>query len=638
MSDEEIDLLRSDYLRRTTRLKLVDTKIFKIPKAFSSDNSTYIVNDKKQENLLNNISLNNLKIYNKLNRFLNSKDYYKLNRVLNLLYAISIYKDESLNHGVVLTSFNINKDCNYVTDKEVENFVKYLDPNIKCFFVNSNNYDDMFKKANKCYCDNKKSLIFTTYANLSTGQNLSFQLDVDDLGNLQSTDRNNNTTFIEPNGEGIGDFTKVDIDFLYLSDITNVGIRDVDCFQSSSRKENLQNRVKYIYQIERADCLGAYFNVEEKEKDLGRLSIFNSNKHKSSYNKLDWSWEIYRATDQSVGRSSRNARSHDKRVICAMDSLIDPNLYKNVIREDLVSREVDTLLSFSTSNKHIINMPIMGGIDIKSKKFEDYIEKLAVDIRLNPNSSNIAEFEDLRSKNLLFPFYKTEDEISNISLKDDIFFNVKSACRNIYVDSSDKHFDTKDDNKKYITIGPDANFIKDLLTNSLIRNILFEENIKVPKNFEEFKLFPVKSFFINVTKGFWGEFFGERVLNKYLSFEIEDLEEDIYEIADSKIVTDDKVIFLDYKNFSSRNLQDYNDSKFLKKKALNKIDLIRKRINTYDNKEIYFCYLNLYSDSDSTRVIDLGENIYDLGSLFYRDRYNGVIYSGVDKKIRGILC
>lgn len=640
LSDEEIDLLKTDYLNRTTRLNRVDTKIFKIPEAYKNDSKKpdkklrYILSDKSQEDLMRELSLTNLKIYDTLNDFLNQgkKCEYALNRVLNLLYAIKIYSDEDLNHGVVLTSFNIDRPNKYISDNEIKEFVKYLDPNIKCFFADSKNYDNKFKEANLHYCKHKKSLIFTTYKNLSTGQNLSFDLSArDENGNVFERDFAN---LIEPNNDGIGDFTKVDIDFLYLSDITHLGIRDKDCFDEINYKERLKNRVKYIYQVERADSLGAFKDLSAKEKELEKLSKFSTEKYHSKYETMDKWFEIYRMVVQSVGRSFRNARSHPKRVICAMGEVIDADYYKSFIKEDLMLDEVDELLSYATYKNSFDISHIINGADIKDKDFDKYISDLAVDIRQNPNTNNISEFEEFRVKDLLFPFYKDSEDLPDIPNKGKAFCKISDESRAIFV-YDDKHYTIAPSNKS-LKISPDAFFIRDLCENTMVRDILKREGVRVPKDFETFLYFPVKSLFINVVKGFWGEFISEKVLcDKGII--VHTPQDIIYEIADGVIETNDKVIFIDYKNFSESELRDYNDSVKLKEKALDKIDLIKKRTNLYDNKEIYFCYLNVYDGGDYTRVIDMGENIYDLGSVFYKDRKSGVVYSNVDKKIREIL-
>lgn len=643
LSDEEIDFLKSDYLNRTTRLNLVDTKIFKIPEAYVKksknvslnnllDELIYVLPDKGQENLMRDLSIKNLKVYNKLNSFYNEGKEYELNRVLNLLYVIKIYKDEDLNHGVVLTSFNINRPNKYISDDDIKEFVKYLDPNIKCFFADSKNYDDKFKKANLHYCKHKKSLIFTSYKNLSTGQNLSFDLSFTDKGGtvFERDPRN----FIEPNNDGIGDFTKVDIDFLYLSDITHLGIRDKDCFEGKDYKERLKNRVKYIYQLERVDSLGGFKDLSAKEKELEKLSKFSSDTCKSKYEPMDKWFEIYRVVVQSVGRSFRNALSHPKRVICAMGEVIDADYYKSFIKEDLVSNEVDKLLSCAIHKNSLDISYLISEANMRDPAFDKYISDLAGDIRNNPNVNNISEFEEFRVKDLLFPFYKDGEDLPDIPNKEKAFCKTNKPSRAIFV-YNDKHYTVAPSNKS-LKISPDVFFIRDLCENSMVRDILKREGVRVPKDFETFSYFPVKSLFINVVKGLWGEFISEKVLcdKGIIVYTLQDV---IYEIADGVIETDNKVIFIDYKNFSESELRDYNDSVKLKEKALDKIDLIKKRTNLYDNKEIYFCYLNVYDGGDYTRVIDMGENIYDLGSVFYKDRKSGVVYSNVDKKIREIL-
>lgn len=297
---------------------------------------------------------------------------------------------------------------------------------------------------------------------------------------------------------------------------------------------------------------------------------------------------------------------------------------------------------------------ILYGEDQKSKYFENRINNLTKGKEKNIRNDKESRFEynSYRFPNniafALFPFInKNNKHLVSGKIKEMCFTrNLEKPLRNIYSDSlnkSQKHSTIKT-NKLYNTIGPDSYFIKDLLTCRNIQDILEKSNIRVPTYNETFDNLPLLSYFNNITKGVWGEFFLGKQLNTW-GYETKELEDDIFELFDSEIVSYqdyiDSKIYIDFKNY----LNTKRDVKEIIKRTYYKTDTIIDKYPELKDKKIIIFYLSLYNNRKNAintsghGLISANKNIkiYDLGFLYKKHRNKVILDYYIDDKINQFI-
>lgn len=666
-SDNEFNSLRKETIRKTNNYKNIDLRrcIIKSNKEVIKNNEAdiYFKSLEKDFNTELSIYVERLSLLKKRNEEVSY--YFEL--LKNIVYAFKIYIERNAQHGVFLTSFDIKDEGDgKIKQRYLKQIFEIITKregidNIKLYFTRASGYKDVFKEANKAYRENYRTIILTSYNNLSTGQNLSFKLDANEDGSLKDTERNNTTEFVKPNTHNIGDFTKVDADLIYLGDITGIGVRLSDIFDKNTGAINKTNRTKYIYQLERAYASGAIDTIFKKNMKIRSIGMSQkeleedrilANKYDNDIEKEE---EILRIIIQSIGRISRNCLNHKSKTIVAIDKIINEKLFYERKADSINLEEIKVLYDMNSYKQKQFNnllddaSCILAEGSKKARALDIYLEDIVKDIRENLEASDI--YDSFRSYKLFFPFFKDLEDIP-----EDLrcyFIKVPNPCRNIYASPlGDKKYihSTKKTRKANVTIGMDAPFIKDLLTNETVRETLRLADIDIPREFDKFNYFPCSTYFNNITKGYWCELIGGLYLiNKEI--EIKELEQPIKEAFDAKIEVEDKnrVIFIDYKNWSyfsgkidaTKDEKDQkNHTSYIVDHAKTKVELIKETIEDYKSKDIRVVYINLYDPREGARQIgieQISDCIYDARSIFYKDSNGLTQINPIEKEIEKLL-
>lgn len=618
LSDEENNTLDGEYDKKTNNYDKLDMKAYIIETNEKRKDKKYKTEaDKYFYEVRNSFSLSQEDHDNisKIANISSDDDNYMFERLKSMLYAFKIYLDRDSQHGLFLNTFNIND--NSVINKD---FIKSIFnniakergiKNIKTYFTNSKNYKDEFEKAEEDYNEGYRTIIVTSYNTLSTGQNTTFALTNENI---------NDRKYIKPNTYNIGNFDRVDADYVYLGPITHLGVR-------LSETDSGDLRLKYLLQNERAYAMGSI--TEDSRKINIKYATLNSKKKfVTSYeNEFEVYMEILRVIKQTIGRISRNSLKNPTITICASECNIDIAKFKEIEENNLNLKEVLCLFNECKEENIFDDIKLtIPGSDEKHKSFKKHIELIT-----KGNGKNIRNdeekrllYESYRTPSMLFPMFKDLKDVPSTLEK--YYIKTMKPLKNIYAAPMHNKYCPEHTIKKIrnqcIPIGLDSH-IFEISNIPFVKSILEEYEIKIPSKNETFQFFPPMSLFNNIVVGYWAEFIGDELLKKY-GFETKALDNIIYEFGDSEIITDkkDAIYIIDYKNWKEY-LGIEKASKInaeLRKKAERKIEKI-KNIEEYSDKQIYFFFINLYNKNNSGdnynyNKISKKYEIYDFKSLF----------------------
>lgn len=563
----------------------------------------------------------------KVNDFSNlqkdNNEYY-LDLFKKLVLSLKDYIELGGKAGVFLTTFDTTKSTAKVKDHEhIKKFfnavVKYLgyDENeFALYFANSQNYGRIFdKELTPAFNSGKRVLLFTSYANLATGEDLSIRLTNSDI----------DKELIEPSKDmRFVNHSLVDFNFVYLSNITRLGVTKSYDGSPISKEDEL----RYLLENQRG-----YSQNKISNEDLDyRLKEFLLKKRIFGYNALEKAWEVQRIIFQSVGRISRNSNKFKNIIIMADDDIVKnfnkpmtSALLTKAIKDDGSLKEIKSLYSEflkyvgydnDKKDKYVEDNMIYAG-----EESSNYTKEF-VNMFFEDRIKHRKEWEEVRK--YLFPFYNYESEIPE-SLRNHLIQLDEPTDKILFKSYNDdlyEHFykevENSSKNDKYSIIGMKDNFLYYLLRNNDVKHILHQNGYEIPSLDKEYRFFPNGNFFKSITQGAWGEFLIKEFIEKIVNYKIKGLDDEFLELFDLQIK--DTNIFIDCKNWMFMRVT----SSELAKSTANK----RKKLPD----DYIAVYANLIDDSqyhiknlaELRRVSEIEKGkVYDIGSLFYKEDSEG---------------
>lgn len=639
LSDEEKDALNREYDKKTNNYDKLDIKAYIIKtNEKKKDKKDKTEADKYFYEVRNSFKLSQ-EDYDNISKIAsvasNDKDYM-FERLKSMLYAFKIYLDRNSQHGLFLNTFNIN-DNSIINSSFIKSIFTNIAKergieNIKTYFADSKNYKKQFEEAEKDYNEGYRTIIVTSYSTLSTGQNTSFA-----LTNKNTNDRK----YIKPNTYNIGNFDKVDADYVYLGTITHLGVR-------LSETDDGDSRLRYLLQNERAYAMGA-ITEDSRKINIKYATLNEKRRFATSYeNEFEVYMEILRAIKQTIGRISRNSLKNPTITICSSSCNIDIAKFKEIEEDNLNLKEVLCLFDECKEENILDDMKLtIPGSGKKHESFKNHIELITKGNGKNIRNSEEIRllYESYRTPSMLFPMFNNPKDIPSTLEK--YYIKTKEPLRNIYAapmhnECCPEHAIKKNRNQ-CIPIGLDSH-IFEIARIPFVKSILEEHNIRIPNENETFQYFPPMSLFNNIVIGYWAEFIGDELLKKY-GFKIKPLDNIIYEFGDSEIITNkkDAIYIIDYKNWKEYlGIEKANKiNTELRKKAEKKIKKI-KSIEEYSDKQVYFFFINLYNKNNSGDNYNYNKisekyEVYDFKSLFVNQKdlivFNERIIDWIEKFI-----
>lgn len=629
MSKKEKEDINEEYEEKTDRYDSDINLSSAIMKATDCDEFWEQLTDKNGDFDI----LKDNKIYNAVKHV---RDPYYVNRFKSIIFA---YRDFLLNGGkagVFLSQFNIypsayNKSSDNLPQEVFESIFKEIDrvlgfEETKIFFVNSETYDAQFKKLSKAYNNNKRVILFTSYKNLTTGQDLSIKITNNKIRERLKSPTSYFNKYMEHNQ------SKVDFNYVYLSNITHLGIRRCEAIANKTGIE----RVTFILQEERAL---SQKSISNKDLEKSIISVLTNkdgkedkDKYGNSYNKVEKTKELLRIIKQAIGRISRNSmKEKDIRITlddsifsCFSDYEIASDRERNIPLKELKVVYDCILERNNVTFEELIKEQEEGYISHAEESVEytfnytkGFLEKMA---RSSLTKEDIDVWEQLR-KIAIFPFFESMEDVPEFARGN--FIELEKGAKEIFWKSYGreedvyyKHSIHRNKIPTCETLSPKETFLYKLSESRKYK--LYHDALEraADRTFDynkEYKVFPNALFFQSITLGAWGEFIGEIFLKTQSNGKIrlERMPLEFYETFDSKI--EGKTAYIDFKNWrSSRKV--YN------------VDILEKtneKIKKIGEDNILVFYINSYDDSKNIKRTGIAKkrkisnNIYNMGSIFY---------------------
>lgn len=531
--------------------------------------------------------------------FASAKDFEK-DRLLELFSVI----DEFSTHKSSQTLLFLNranssksKDNEYSQDKILE-LMKEFYKNIKCIFVDSENYDSLSSILAKTLGKNKKVVVISSYASIGAGVNLQYDKAFY-KGDLLSYKTLN---YIDD---------KKDFDEIFLGDLTYS--------EPVLNDETTNNeRLKYLYLLQEFYYLGLLIQKDFKDnvKTIFRANGYNSMnlKHKKHFDLAMVSQII-----QAIGRITRTNNKNKNIYIYYSLNLIDrfnDIVFANEIFEyEFLPPETqklfDDLQEKIKKPKPMQNDMIINKANYISDQGHKFIKGL---LARNWSDDDIALWKQLREivlkyptitkrklKELEKPVRQIIKEFYFLHNKEHYFYTNEGDFKevNVYFDKPDLHCYQVSQNNAKLDV---------LLKNPLISKF-FEDNEFATsfkccdfKNEDEFYILsPV--LFQNIYKGSLGEFVGKCILDDYFNdfcseFSLGELDSEHYEFFDFVLEKNSEKlpVYIDFKHWRLS----YKSDEFLI------ADEIKAKMKSLDAKVLFI--INLLAGYDEFSIREINED------------------------------
>lgn len=503
--------------------------------------------------------------------FDDNKDFLKI-KLFNVLSVIDsfIYSDNKA--LLVLTNRNVHKDNHVFSEKNFNRYFEYkkyedtskkLD-NIKCFYMDSNNFDDRKKEYINELQSGNRVILISSYQTVGVGQNLQYKIGKNEY----------------------------DIDALYIEKPTNLVV-DSNKFN----KDSYSDLMKYIYQIESLKENGElYYNEASNSIVSGFYKKYNIIKRIENKIYESESLQFYAISIliQAVGRICRtNDVVQNKTIYVDKDIFREVDLSK--IKDKRVNYEFEAIINMQNELK-ILESKIERDSEliIAQNNNRAIASKLKFEARTGWNEEKISWWKELRYFVLKHPTISTQ-ELSKYPQYKNLYVSFKTSSNCYYFNHENDYSD--------IDLRLTKSDLKDEMSETNCRLDVIMKNPIVKKHFEDngycTSFYPNENLLLpavynNVYKGALGEIVGEFILKHYgINIEyIKELNE--YEKFDYKL----NDLYFDFKLMKNTGY-DINYTK------------VRNKLNLISGKEAII----INTLGDNKMLITNNENVLTIPAL-----------------------
>ncbi len=567
---------------------------------------------KKDNNIETSISMfNNYSVSEKEN----SRNYnnVRLGKVLLAINRFLVNKDSNV--LLVLTNRNPKSTENISFSKqEIDKFIKkFVDENClesapKTFYLFGEDFEEQKAAYQNEIGNENKIILFSSYPSVGTGQNLQYELNIDDEIKKQK-----------------------DIDSIYIELPTNVIIH----YANLNEEGNLN---KYIFQMETLRANGEISPIIAMENIKSAFKKYinpnaNANFDRSQYQCVSPNNHKVKILVQAVGRI---CRTKDKGSEHKVNIYVDNEIMKNV--------------DFRCMKKRLMNPEFAKIVEMSKRVLENDLETktnlnkaMDCNLRVEKRIENILssnklhwDIDDMRQWDLIRQIVLKHPTISRQKLKElsskeglesikDFYLYANEGnklCSYIYnkETSKIKFVDNANKEEGDITINADSSRLYDLLSSPNVKQTFISKGYATSFIPDECMILPVV--FQNIYKGAIGEVAGKAILEAHgiKLLEIEDPSK--FEKFDF-CCEENNNVYIDFKNWSEDNRVSRDEYKLHSNEKLEKINGIKGYIINLLASE--------FNEHDS-------DNIVEISSLFkYENGKWCESSTNIDKLVKKIL-
>jgi len=430
----------------------------------------------------------------------------------------------------------------------------------------------------------KKVFVLSMYQTLGAGQNLQFKAPNPD----KLIDVSNGT--VKWNSE-----QKTDFNAIYLDQPTHL-------IQLVNKTLNEEGFIKYLFQLEfllEAGIISTQQLYLELKNAFQFLLAKNSsniyNKRIDLYNNKNIRQHFSKHIIQAIGRICRTNLKMPNIYIYA-DDRIEKYISDFDIKNNLVLNEFAELVKSSKKQKIIDNSEkhLLNKANNTNKKINNYIKRfIQRKDEWKWTTKQINDWKQLREQSLKHPTL-TEDEAKLLANFINLYIELPKNNNQIYFQQSEDY------NKVEISfnsglsqsVSQESARLNDIFHIPNVKKIFEENNYATEFKLSKYIIPP--QLFNNIYKGALGETVGKIIFEHHLDIQLEELNEDNFELFDYKVKDTD--IYIDFKHWKDSTRIDENKIEILRKLSTVKgsiviiINILSKQnykpYNTIDNKII----------------------------------------------------
>lgn len=509
------------------------------------------------------LTLKELSYFDNIKWFFNNieSSYYR-----NLLAKIAIiidnyFKEPAINSLVLFLNFNITKKSSIKQNQvnEIFNEIKkhYNNNDTEAFYLKSGDYDIEFEKMQLSLKEGKGIICFTTYATMSSGQNIQYEIP-----------------------EGFNDYVTLngyaskykDFDAIYLHYPTFV-------IEQVNEDSSIENVISCLFEIEYLNQKKAFKNDTEFKKHIRcafrKKTYLNAN--------LRCNINIKNSTliqfIQAIGRICRTNNKNRKILIIADEDVIHHlQESKHILDKRILNKEIISLVNFELNHSKIIRYEeIKKNKDCYAKFYYRYIKNW------NWNSDKIAEWMSIRRQLLAFP------TLDNVTSED------KYASHYVELAKSEKSLYINFKTGYIINISQEESFLSQMLKCEGFMKYCQDNQIET--SWKSRKFIIGNHSFSSIYKAAIGEEFVKFVIEKECKIVLEQLSNSEFELFDYKFGE----VYFDFKNWNHR----------FEKSEDNSIKTIYEKMRRTQAKKIFIINAIKQRNYISTETIDEKIEIID---------------------------